>query len=275
MKFPGGKIKALTLSYDDGVVYDRTLIEIMQKYGMKGTFNVNSGNFADTPGGRKLSAVEVKELYESTGMEVAVHGLYHRNLSDLPDGVMAYEILKDRENLESLTGKLVRGMAYAYGSFSDKTVEVLRSSGIVYGRTTRSTGTFDIPKDWLRLAPTCHHRAENLMELADKFVNYEKSVADPFPWRSKPQLFYLWGHSYEFNDSDNWYIIERFGEKIAQDEGIWHATNIEIYDYIAAFNSLVFSCDGNTVYNPSAKEVFLLGDGADYSVSPGETLKLK
>lgn len=274
MKFPGGKIKALTLSYDDGVVYDRTLIEIMQRYGMKGTFNVNSGSFADTPGGRRLTAAEVKELYDSTGMEVAVHGLYHRRLSDLPDGVMAYEILKDRENLEALTGKLVRGMAYAYGSFSDKTVEVLRNSGIVYGRTTISTGTFDIPKDWLRLPATCHHRAENLMELADKFVNYEKSVAD-FPWRAKPQLFYLWGHSYEFNDNDNWYIIEKFGEKIARDDGIWHATNIEIYDYIAAYNSLVFSCDCNTVYNPSAKEIFLLGDGVDYTVKPGETLRFK
>ena len=68
-----------------------------------------------------------------------------------------------------------------------------------------------------------------------------------------------------------WFYFEKFGEKIARDDGIWHATNIEIYDYIAAYNSLVFSCDCNTVYNPSAKEVFLLGDGVDYTVKPGET----
>ena len=42
MRFPGGKAKALTLSYDDGVRQDKKLIEIFNKNGIKGTFNVNS-----------------------------------------------------------------------------------------------------------------------------------------------------------------------------------------------------------------------------------------
>ena len=46
MRFPGGKKKALTLSYDDGVEQDIRLIDIMKKNGLKGTFNLNSGCYA-------------------------------------------------------------------------------------------------------------------------------------------------------------------------------------------------------------------------------------
>ena len=34
--FPGGKAKALTMSYDDGKVQDRRLIDIFNKYFMRG-----------------------------------------------------------------------------------------------------------------------------------------------------------------------------------------------------------------------------------------------
>ena len=36
MRFPEGKPKALTLSYDDGVEQDEHLIEIVEKKGLKG-----------------------------------------------------------------------------------------------------------------------------------------------------------------------------------------------------------------------------------------------
>lgn len=38
-----GKKKAVTFSYDDGVTQDRRLVEMMNTYGVKGTFNLNSG----------------------------------------------------------------------------------------------------------------------------------------------------------------------------------------------------------------------------------------
>ncbi len=46
MRFPGGRKKALTLSYDDGVEQDRRLMQIMDAHGLKGTFNLNSGEYA-------------------------------------------------------------------------------------------------------------------------------------------------------------------------------------------------------------------------------------
>ena len=34
MRFPGGKPKAITLSYDDGVAEDIRFIELMKQYGL-------------------------------------------------------------------------------------------------------------------------------------------------------------------------------------------------------------------------------------------------
>ena len=46
LRYPGGKLKALTFSYDDGVETDKRLIDIFKKHNLKGTFNINSLLFA-------------------------------------------------------------------------------------------------------------------------------------------------------------------------------------------------------------------------------------
>ena len=81
--WPKGKRKAFTLSYDDGVTQDIRFIEMLNKYKLKGTFNLNSGLLGQ-PGvitiGRKpvthnkVCPEDVKSIY--AGHEVASHGLY-------------------------------------------------------------------------------------------------------------------------------------------------------------------------------------------------------
>ena len=108
MRFPKGKAKALTLSYDDGVEQDIRLMDIMDKNGLKGTFNLNSGLFAPEgttyPEGafhRRLTARQATETYAASGHEVAVHGLTHPFLERLPENLAMWELLKDRENLDA------------------------------------------------------------------------------------------------------------------------------------------------------------------------------
>jgi len=272
MRFPGGKAKALTLSYDDGVEQDIKLIEIMVKYGLKGTFNISSGRYAAEgtvypPGklGRTMTKKASQSLYISNGMEVAVHGLTHPNLNKLPENMCTYEVMQDRANLEEDFGTLIRGMAYPYGSYSDSVVETLKLCGIVYSRTVASTERFDIPTDWLRMPATCHHNNPRLMELAKSFAENNTKL--------DPSLFYLWGHSYEFERDDNWKVIEEFAEYIGNRDDIWYATNIEIYDYIAAYKQLIFSVNGRKVYNPTNTTVYLLMDTEEICVKPGETVE--
>ena len=261
--FPNFKTKALTFSYDDNVVFDKRFIEIMLKYGLKGTFNVNSGLFATESGGRKLTIDEAIALYLPSGMEVAVHGVQHLTLTQCSHEEAYQEISMDRENLEKAFGGVIRGMAYANGKYNDEAVEVLKECGIAYARTTDITESFALPTDWLRLASTCHHSHPKLMEFADEFLSGEDG--------NDPKLFYVWGHTYEFNDNNNWEIIENFAEKVGNRKDVWYATNIEIYEYIEAYRHLIYSSDGKTVYNPSGKDVYVRVNGKSVILLAGKT----
>ncbi len=266
LAFPGFKRKACTLSYDDGVVEDEKLVEIMRSNGVKGTFNINSKNLGGA-NGRCLTAEQLKTVY-GDDMEIAVHGYDHLPLGVVSPSFGMRDVILDRETLEVTFDRLVRGMAYAYGTYSDEVVTMLRDAGIVYARTTNATHAFSLPEEWLTLHPTCHHKDEKLFELLDEFLKDEGKNY----WRNLPRLFYLWGHSYEFPKDDNWDVIERFCKIIGERDDVWCATNMEIYSYVKAFESLVFSSDRKRVYNPTATDVYLNGRFGNVLVKAGETV---
>ncbi len=256
LRFPGGKMRAFTMSYDDGVASDIRLMDIMRKNGLKGTFNINAGFLAEkdidieaNPTGR-LSANQVKEYYRD--FEVATHGYTHPFYKDLPVSAAVYDIVKDREELEKMFGRIIRGHAYPNGAFTAETMEAFRMAGILYARTTPSTGGFEIPENFLRYDPTCHHNA-NLDAVFEKFM--AKGT-----YQTSPRLFCLWGHSYEFVNQNNWDKIEAFAAKIGGHEDVWYAGMQEFFEYVNAYRSLVFSMDSSVVYNPTSYDIWLALD---------------
>ena len=272
-RFPGGLRKALTLSYDDGVEQDIRLMDLLDKHGVRCTFNLNSGCWAPEgtayPAGqiyRRMTKSQVEKVYANPNHEVAAHCLTHASLTELSPSEVAHEVLADRENLEAMFGGLVRGLAYPFGTYSDQVVDALKATGTAYARTVVSTNDFSIPNDWLRLHPTCHHNAPNLMQLCDRFLQ------DSVPFGSK--LFYLWGHSYEFEADNNWQVIETFCEKMGGREDVWYATNIEIVDYVNACRSIRASADGKTLHNPTAISVWADIDGKQVVIHAGETVRV-
>lgn len=271
MKLKDGKNKVLTLSYDDGVVQDIRLIEIMNRYGLKGTFNINTGMYLSEDAQRekfygRMKLSEAKQLYINSGHEVAVHTLNHMFLEKLKSDEVAYQVLQDRINIEKEYKTTARGMAYPFGTYSSEVIETLEKCGICYSRTVKSTNNFKLPENWLELHPTTHHSNGDLMKLAKRFAE-EKGKRPSELW-----MFYLWGHSYEFDDKDNWNVIEEFAEYIGGRDDIWYATNIEIYDYIKAYESLQTSVDKTIVHNPSAIDVWVLIGDDTYAIKGGETL---
>ena len=263
MRYPGFLNKAVTLSYDDGVVADLRLMEILDRHGIKATFNINSGLFGC---GTRLPEETIKEKYVASAHEIAVHGYKHLALSALEAPALIMEILEDRKNLENLTGAPVTGMAYAYGDFDDRVVSLLADCGISYSRTVTSTRGFGLPTEPLKWDPTCHHNEPRLMELAKRFAE-----DDSLSYRGEPLLFYLWGHAYEFDEkhNNNWEVIEEFAAYIGGREDIWFVTNGELWDYIAAYRALIFTVDGQSVYNPTSKRVYLHMNGKDIIAEPG------
>ena len=265
LRFPGGKCKALTLSYDDGVVEDLRMVEILKKHGIKGTFNINANLIGTT---RRLTKEQILNAYPTDMFEVACHGYTHPWLDQCDAANATAEVMEDRRALEEIFGRPIQGMAYPMGTFTDETVSVLKNCGIRYCRTTVSTEDFRMPTDWLRMSATCHHKNPRLMELADKFL-----AAAPY---ALPKLFYLWGHTYEFADNDNWYIIEQFAEKMGGHDDVFYGTNMEIYNAWLDFTRLESTADGHIIYNPNVRTVWFADKGSNvYEVKPGETVELK
>lgn len=270
MMLKDGKRKVLTLSYDDGVVQDKRLVEILDKNGLKCTFNINTNQYTkgceDTQRGRMTKSSVIK-LLKNSGHEVAIHGYNHPFLEKLDTSEIIYEIMEDRKSIEKDFGVIARGMAYPFGTYNDTVVDVLKKCKVAYSRTTKATMRFDFPENWLMLHPTCHHNCDRLMELAKNFVENNSR------WGNS-QMFYLWGHSYEFDDNDNWNVIEEFAKYVGNRDNIWYATNIEVYDYVKAYENLQTSYDKHIITNPSAIDVWVETNGKECCVKAGETLTI-
>ncbi len=248
MLFPGGLSKAFTLSYDDGVTQDRRLAELFRSCGLKCTFNLNAGlcGHKFSEGVIRMEEREFDEVY--AGHEIGGHALWHSALDGVGASRMAYEIVEDKRRLETHAAEPLRMFAYPFGTFNDAVVEQLRMAGYEGARTTVSTHSFALPKDFLRWDPTCHHGDEKLMELAEKFVGGAGMGAS---------LFYVWGHAYEFDGANNWNVIEELCAFIAAHrEKLWVCTNGDILKYVKAFRSLEYSADGHMIRNPSALDVW-------------------
>lgn len=219
------KRKAVTFSFDDAIIDDERLIKILDKYGLKGTFNLNSGYLS---GALKWRYREVKDvihinyfdnpnLYD--GHEVACHSYTHPHLEWLDVANMENQIRLDKLLLEELYHCKIRGMAYPYGTYNDDVIKVLRNNAIEYSRTTENTYDFKLPEEPLTWHPTCHFKDDRRMELAEKFVNAEAE---------EDMLFYIWGHSYELVTEEDWNAFEEFCAFVSGREDICYCTNIEV-----------------------------------------------
>ncbi len=281
LRFPEGKPKAVTFSYDDGCRADIKLSQILTKYGLKGTFNLNSAWLGKSDTDWHLTREEIKEYIIDKGHEIAVHGAEHKANGNIRPIEGIQDVLNCRLGLEKDFDMIVRGMAYpdsGVGHFHNGTTmsdveNYLKELDIVYARTLgKKNDTFDLPEDWYQWMPTAHHDSPEVFELIDKFINYK--LTDTYLARRIPKLFYLWGHAYEFDQNDNWNRMEEICQKLSGKDDIWCATNIEIYEYVEAYHSLVFSADSNRIYNPTLKKLWFEIDDTLYSISPNEFLKI-
>lgn len=268
LRFPNGLLKALTFSYDDGVYADKRLMALFDKYNLLATFNLNSGVFSNNAHNRMTKEATIA-LFKNCRHEIALHGHKHIFLTKVDRLRGINEVLENKKALEGFFGGIIDGFAYAYGAYNNEVKDYLKLLNVKYARTTISTGKFDIPSDFLELHPTCHHGDKNLMEYADKFLNTypDKNIKE-----REPYLFYVWGHSYEFDENNNWYIIEDFAKKVSNNKEVYYATNIELYRYINAFNNLEFSVDAKTCYNPSALTVWFEKQQKIYKIEGGKTV---
>ena len=281
MRFPEGKTKAVTLSYDDAPSFDVRFSDVITSYGLKCTFNHNG----DVMRAYDLLPKEtVEKIVFERGHELALHGSFHAAPGRVRTLVGIKDVLDNRVELEEKYGRIIRGMAYPdsgtnvfhHGMTYEKIKNYLTELDVAYARTTRCHGTFSLPNDFHAWCPTAHHNDPKLFDYIDAFVGHKgyegwKKIAG-----AEPLLFYMWGHSYEFNNDNNWDRLDKIGQVLGGHDDVYYATNIEIYDYVKAYESLVYSADSSIVYNPTLKTLWFVRDGGEpMCIKSGETLVLK
>lgn len=230
--------KAITLSFDDGAEQDKRLLELLQKYQLKCTFNINSGRQKQGEFWRHSSGViasfmdmsGLPELYQ--GHEIAAHGYIHGALRDMTYGETEFELEEDIRCIEAAFGTKPVGFVYACGRYDDKTLEILRRNGIHYGRTCNNTFDTSIAENknnMLEFAPTlelpCH--------MLGQFKEKTDAVIDRFLEQEfeEPQILYLWGHSWAFDVYDCWDDMEALLKKISFRDDVFYGTNREVFEY--------------------------------------------
>lgn len=225
------KNKAVTFSFDDGVTQDKRLVEILNKYNLKATFNLNSALLGlkgelvchgVKVSHSKIDAYDIKSVY--AGHEIAAHSLSHPSLTEVDDKTVAYQVEADRCVLSDLCGYEVVGMAYPNGAIDERVTKIIKEqTKIKYARTVIQTDDFGLQSDLIKFNPTVYYVDENrLFDMAEKFLSLPESGN---------KLLYIWGHSYEMDANRiSWERFEEFCKYISGKTNIFYGTNKEIFN---------------------------------------------
>lgn len=240
-----GYKKYFTMSFDDGTVQDVRIIEILKKYNMPCTFNLNTGRFGQVwtwvgePYGKPnvhtcLTKAQVQSgLYK--GFDVEVHTLTHPDLAanyvNYGKNNVINEVKKDAENIAALTGIKPVGMAYPGGQEANTSDEVIRAilenTNVRFARlavNAKRPSKFEFPEYWMMWYPTVAmgNGFSTVNNYAKRFIAAEATDRD--------LLFYVWGHGYEFDLNENWDEFEAFIKMMSEQEDIVFVTNAELYE---------------------------------------------
>jgi len=203
--------------WDDGVVDDIRLIEILRLHDAKASFNLNMGrhpvvpptgwNYHDVKQVRQLALGELIPIYE--GFPIANHTFSHPHLTRISYEEAEREIREGRDSLEQHFGRAVKGFAYPFGDTNAAVGEMVKAAGHVYARTCDTAEKVYPPADPMDFRASCHFLDPAFWE------KYEQVKNDG-------NVFYFWGHSYEMVTEADWQDFDSKIRRITEDsEAEW------------------------------------------------------
>lgn len=210
--------KTILFSFDDGSVYDGRLVSLLNRYGFRGTFNLNSGleEFVWILENRFPVHRQVlsQTLEQYRGHEVASHTLHHHRLDSLTPPQLRREAEEDCDNLKKLFGLTEIGFGVPFTACGEREIRILKRI-VPYIRLSEYAASFALPRDPWHIPI---HALYNDADVQDKL----KAFAD---WPGDG-LFVLAGHSYELEAYGDWEYMEFLLQQI-RDYGFDNCTTME------------------------------------------------
>lgn len=198
--------------WDDGVLDDVRLCEILRRHRATASFNLNAGlhrgqrfeswKYQGTKPVFKLAIGELRDVYR--GFTVANHTLTHPHPKQLDDAMLRHEIVEGRERLQDIFGAPVLGFAYPFGEHDQRVMDAVRAAGHVYARTCVNVETLWPVADPMACPTCCHFKSQQF---------WDRYAAA----RAADGVFYFWGHSYEFLSEDEWAAFDAAMARISAD----------------------------------------------------------
>lgn len=268
-RYPEGKTKAFNITYDDGVLQDVRFVEMMNRYGLKGTFNLNSALMESEfawrhPNGmtvQRLPLHRAADLYR--GHEVASHTLTHPYLSQLTEAQVLEQMAVDKANLERVTGRPVLGFAGPFHHWSPMIMDCARRCGFEYARNAEERYSYAPPEGYYDWSAGSYHVKPGFRDFVEGFFRTQEELA----------LCQIVGHSYDLDAENLWDYMESVLRRISEDETIISMTNLELVRYMKAMRKAVITED--TVQNPSDITLWFAKDGKVICVAPTQILHLE
>ena len=260
--YPNGKRKAFVLTYDDGVLQDVRLVLLLNKYGLKGTFNLNSllmerefeWHHEKIGPVRRLPTAIAAHLYE--GHEVASHSCTHPDLSGMSREAIMYELGHDRYLLEQLTGQSVKGFGVPFDYYDGIAVDCVRELGFVYGRGSEETRSYAPVWDPYRQQAGMIHLSEGLTDFVDGFLCADEELA----------AWIIVGHCYDLDAENLWETTEEICKAVSEAEDVLSMTHLELVEYQQAM--LKAEIRGDAVVNRSHRPLWFAINGEIVRVDP-------
>ena len=266
--YPNGKSKAFNVSYDDGVLQDVRFVNLLNQYGLKGTFNLNSGLMENEFEWihetscivKRLSKEKVLSLYD--GHEIASHTLTHPFMQEKTENEIMKELEVDKKNLEKLFGKQIKGFAVPFDYYSDLIESCVKKCGFEYARISEETLSFAPQTNYHRWKSTVFHLDSSLEKLTEDFIQTDEELA----------LFQIAGHTYDLDTENLWDKIENIFKKISSQDNILPMTTIEIIDYLKAMEQVEIA--DNHIINHSEQTLWFSVDNVVREVEAKKGLQL-
>ena len=260
--WPQGKQKAFVLTYDDGVLQDVRLVLLLNRYGLKGTFNLNSRlmeqefvwHHEKIGPVRRLPLSIAAHLYE--GHEVASHTCTHPDLQSMSRDGLLYELGHDRYMLEQLTGQPVLGFGVPFDYYDDAVAGIARELGFTYARGSEETGSYVPNADAFHQNAGMFHLNPGLSSFVDGFFETEQELASCI----------IVGHSYDLDAEHLWETMETMFARISAAEYVLSMTHLELVEYLQAMEQAEVIGDG--VYNHSDRPLWFAINGTICRVDP-------